>query len=103
MIMVQAMIVASSPQSGWNAIFQNTRGIVFLGTPHRGAHIANRASLLINCIPWLPSSRLLHLLRAQSSLLAQIAEEFNNIWGSRPIFSFRETTAMFGFGMVVHH
>ena len=103
MTMVQAMIMAFPLESRWNPIFQNSGGIVFLGTPHRGAPVANRASLLIECIPWLPSSRLLHLLRGQSSLVAQIAEQFNSIWGSRPIFSFRETNAMFGFGMVIHY
>jgi len=100
---MQAMILASSPESGWNVIFQKTAGIIFLGTPHHGPSPADRASLLTRCVPWLQLSRILRLLHAKSSLLAQIAEQFNSIWESRPIFSFRETTAMFGFGMVIYH
>src|SRR5260370_12513832 len=99
----QAMIRASSPGSEWNSIFLNTAGIVFLGTPHRYSPSAHGPWLLIRFFLCLPSPPLVHLLRANSSLLARIADQFNNIWGSRPIFTFRETSAMVGFGKVIHH
>jgi hypothetical protein len=78
------MIIASSAESGWNCIFRNTAGIVFLGTPHRGSHLASAASSISRRIPG--SSQLLPILQANSSTLAQIAERFNNIWGTRPLF-----------------
>ncbi len=100
----QAMIVASNSPigSGYNNIYQNVAGIVFLGTPHRGS-FANRAGLLFRLITFRSSPPLLHLLEARSLLLNQIADQFNNIWGSRRIFSFRETKAMFNWKIVTHH
>jgi hypothetical protein len=92
------MIIASSAESGWNCIFRNTAGIVFLGTPHRGSHLASAASSISRRIPG--SSQLLPILQANSSTLAQIAERFNNIWGTRPLFSFRETTGTIGFMVI---
>lgn len=89
------MIIASSIQSGWNCIFENTAGIVFLGTPHGGSPLASAASSISKCIPG--SSQLLPLLQADSKSLAQIARYFNYLWESRPVFSFRETTLTFGF------
>jgi hypothetical protein len=92
------MTIASSVGSGWNCIFRNTAGIVFLGTPHRGSHLASAASSISRHIPG--SSQLLPILQANSSTLAEIAERFNNVWGLRPLFSFRETTATIGFMVI---
>ncbi len=101
----QAMTVASDSPigSGYNNVFQNTAGIVFLGTPHRGSSLANNAGLLFRLFTLRPSPPLLRLLRAKNLLLNQIADQFNNIWGSRCIFSFRETKAMFNWKIVTHY
>ncbi|SRR6266403_2186154 len=88
------MVLASSAESRWNSIFHNTAGIVFLATPHRGSHLANTASRVFGHIPGL--SRLLPFLEANSSCLAEVAERFNNLWGTRPLFSFRETMKTYG-------
>ena len=84
------MILASSAESEWNWIFRNTSGIVFLGTPHRGHPLGSAACLILQSIS--ASSQLLPLLQANSASFTQIAEQFIDLWGSRPLFSFRETT-----------
>jgi hypothetical protein len=99
----QAMVLASEPESEWNGIFLNTAGIVLSGTPHRGSSSANTAAAYIRLIPLLQTPPLILLLRKDSSLLAQIAEQFSNIWGSRRIFSFCETKPTFGLRTVIHH
>jgi hypothetical protein len=96
----QAMIIASSPECGWNSIFQNTAGIVFLGTPHRGSSSAsgpefNILSSLLQILCCLSPPPFPSFLRANSPKLARIADEFNDVWGSRRIFSFCETKATF--------
>jgi len=98
--LAQAMISAFD---SYKNIFQNTAGIVFLGTPHQGSSLADRASLLFRLIRRRRPPPLLDLLSAKSSLLNQIAGRFNSIWGSRHIFSFRETKVMFNWKIVIHH
>ncbi len=110
----QAMIFASEPGSDWNSIFQNTAGIVFLGTPHRGSSSASGPPFcFIRFFLRRKIPPLLRLLRAKSTSLVLMATQFNNIWespgqfkgirGSQSIFTFCETKAMFGAKMVIHH
>ncbi len=98
------MILASSTKSKWNSIFRNAAGIIFLATPHRAPSSADGACFHIrSTILHLPIPPLIRLLHAKSLLLDQIADRFNSIWGPLPIFTFRETKAKFGFGIVIHH
>jgi len=99
----QAMILASEPESEWNGIFLNTAGILFSGTPHRGSSSATAAAAYFRLIPFVKTPPLIRLLRKDSPLLAQIAEQFSNIWGSRRVFSFCETNPTFGPRTVIHH
>jgi hypothetical protein len=104
----QAMIIASSIRSGWNSIFQNTAGIVFLGTPHLGSSSASGPgfrilSSLRQILCCLSPPPFLSLLRANSPKLAQTANQFKDVWGSRRIFSFYETKATFRGKMVIQH
>ena len=71
----QAMILASKPESEWNGIFQNTAGIVFLGTPHRGSSSANEAAAYFRLIPFVHTPPLVRLLHKDSSLLAHVGSE----------------------------
>ncbi len=100
--MSQAMILAST-ESKWHGIFLNTAGIVFLGTPHRGSSSASEAAACFHLIPFVHTPPLIRLLCKNSSSLAQIAEQFSNIWGPRRIFTFCETEPTFGRRMVIHH
>jgi hypothetical protein len=99
--MSQAMILAAT-KSEWNGIFRNTAGIVFLGTPHRGSSSANVAAVCFHLIPFVHTPPLIRLLRENSPLLVQIAEQFSDIWGSRRIFSFCETEPTVGPRMVIN-
>src|SRR5229473_4302768 len=104
----QAMIIASSTESGWNSIFQNTAGIIFLGTPHQGSSSASGPvfrilSSLRQILCCLSPPPFLSLLRANSPSLARTASQFKDVWGSRRIFSFYETKATFRGKMVIRH
>jgi hypothetical protein len=104
----QAMTLASSTESAWNSIFQNTAGIVFLGTPHRGSSSASGPgffilSFLSHILCCLSPPPFLSLLRANSPSLARTADEFNDVWGSRRISSFCETKAMVCGKLVIQH
>jgi hypothetical protein len=68
---LQAMILASSTESAWNSIFQNTAGIVFLGTPYRGPSAIGRGWRILpsrrHILWFLSPPPLLSFLRANST------------------------------------
>jgi hypothetical protein len=97
------MNLAASPDNEWKGIFQNTKGIIFLGTPHRGSPVASGANLAIRLTTCHQPPPLLYFLRAKSQELDKIANEFTNIWKSRPIYSFCETRRMGNMIIVIHH
>src|SRR5258707_9022336 len=101
----QAMILAFASPIGndWNNIFHNAAGVVFSGTPHLGSSSVNRTSFRIRSILHLPIPPDLRLQHGNPLLLAEIADQFNNIWGLRPIRSFCETKARSSWKIVVHH
>ena len=85
-------IFKRSSESQWAYLRELTKGVVFLGTPHRGSEWANRLYFLLlgPSIFW-PGSKFVPLLRkGNSALLATIAEQFNNGWGQRQILTVRE-------------
>ena len=85
-------IFRGSSESQWAYLRELVKGVVFLGTPHRGSEWANRLYFLLlgPSIFW-PGSKFVPLLRkGNSSLLATIAEQFNNGWGRRQILTVRE-------------
>ena len=94
------MLLAHESGKEWSYIFQNTVALVFMGTPHRGSRWANRLFLFATSILRTSPSEFLHILRFKSSMLSTLADRFNNIWGKRPILSFRETSRVSGVGMV---
>ena len=99
--MSQAMILAST-ESKWHGIFLNTAGIVFLGPPHRGSSSASEAAACFHLIPFVHTPPLIRLLCKNSPSLAQIAEQFSDIWGSRRILPFCETEPTVGLIMVIN-
>src|SRR5258708_8583685 len=81
---------------------------VFLGTPRRDSSAAGGPgfyilSFLSHFLGGLSPPPFLVLLSANSPRLGQTADQFNNIWGSRRIFSFYETKAMIRGKVVIQH
>jgi len=59
-------------------IFECTKGIIFLGTPHRGSWIASRAAIPVSALGAVKSvnKRLLSTLRSDGELLESIQDDF---------------------------
>jgi hypothetical protein len=96
----QALIIAEQ-ESPYKHIFNNTLGIIFFGTPHKGSSIANYATTLTRTLLILankPNSELLESLRKGSPSLKQLGEEWKEHHDRRPygIVSFYETRTMKG-------
>ena len=74
------MIIAHERQARYTDIFQAVRGIVFMGTPHRGADVAYWGSTLGKMIklPLLSivKTNLLEDLQAKSKVLGEIYSQF---------------------------
>jgi hypothetical protein len=78
-VVKQALIMASLQQEHYGNILENTYGVVFMGTPHRGSRIANQAGILsriINAATFGSAVRadLLNVLRLASRELEQISQ-----------------------------
>ena len=81
-------------------ILQNTKAIVFLGTPHRGAHLA---SLLSNLLFVSFSQRkFVDQLHVNSELIRGINDQFRHCSESLELVSFYESTQMRGLGVTFH-
>ena len=79
---LQALILALKQQHRYGDIITCTRGIVFLGTPHRGAQLADWTRYspdIIDITPLGPSvvrKTLLQDLKTKSDLLRRISDSF---------------------------
>lgn len=81
-------------------LYQETYGVIFLGTPHRGSPWAPWAKLATNLAKLAlqsPSTTLLDALQVDSSVLQIIADEFSKmIREDLKVHSFREEKGMSG-------
>jgi hypothetical protein len=90
------LILALEQQHRYGDILTSTRGIVFLGTPHRGSQLANWTTFsrdIINIAPFGPSvvrKTLLQDLETKSGLLKAISEAFQHRALNIKITSFYE-------------
>ncbi|KAH6636029.1 Alpha/Beta hydrolase protein [Chaetomium tenue] len=85
-------------------IATHTHGIVFFGTPHRGADAAGWASTLSGILATAthkPPSKFLEALKTDSVELRKISEDFRPLCGGVNIVSFYEEHAHRGLGRVV--
>jgi pimeloyl-ACP methyl ester carboxylesterase len=87
------------------AIGQATKGIVFMGTPHRGSSPAKLAGLVANiarvAFRQHPNERLIHALTQDSDLLEHNRRSFASISVDLPIGSFFEGKGFLTMGLIV--
>ncbi|KAH7411529.1 Alpha/Beta hydrolase protein, partial [Cadophora sp. MPI-SDFR-AT-0126] len=103
----------NSAESQLHKIVENTRGIVFMGTPHAGADLANWATLFTNFTNLLrpTNHRIVEVLTPDSEVLAGIQKDFHTMLRARRdthkpdinIMCFFEELPVAGVGLVVPH
>lgn len=83
---------------------ENTRGIIFLGTPHHGSSLASWGENLAKAIGVVnrTNSRIVQLLRSDSEVLARVLDGFHAILRERDIqiTCFYEELTIWGIGFV---
>ena len=84
-------------------IYKYTRGLLFLGTPHRGSELTGFADIIIkvaNVALRQPNKKLIEILRHDSDVLEGQRSSFSAISRDLPIACIYETVPMVGIGMV---
>lgn len=80
-------------EARYHTLFENTLGIVFLGTPHRGSDKAKYGDILAKvatAVMHKPSSRLTSALQANSLELQLLTSEFRHQLPKHQVVSFYE-------------
>ena len=93
----QALLQASLAPHDYKDIFQNTKGIIFLGTPHHGTTVFNynAASLVTRLAIGMHSNPdILRPLEKDSSILVRQQERFAKLWDRWHVVNFYETRAL---------
>jgi hypothetical protein len=94
---IQALIDAARHGSQHRWLLEQTTGIVFLGTPHQGSSIADKAAFLGKFAKFAGlklNKEILASLKRNSDGLFEKAEQFRDICGKIKISSFYETIAV---------
>ena len=84
-------------------IYKYTRGLLFLGTPHRGSEHTGFADIITKVASVAlrqPNKKLIELLRQESDVLEGQRSSFSAISKDLPIACIYETVPMMGIGMV---
>lgn len=96
-IVVKQALLSARIESQYSSINENTAGIIFFGTPHRGSDkaaygkiLATVASTMIN----KPTSKLLSALQGNSDTLARLTSDFRHQLPQYRIVSFYERKPM---------
>lgn len=69
----------SGNNSGYHALFETTRGIIFLGTPHYGSSYASYGryvAKVVRLVSWDVNLSLLRSIKQNSGILDRISEDF---------------------------
>ena len=84
-------------------IYKYTRGLLFLGTPHRGSEQTGFADIIAKVASVAlrqPNKKLIEILRQDSDVLEGQRSSFSAISKELPIACIYETVPMKGIGMV---
>lgn len=103
----QALLYCREGESNLEKLFQSTRGIIFMGTPHAGADLANWGYTLAKLLNVVrrTNSAILEPLRRESDVLSAVQQQFQQLL-LRPgvqleIYCFFEEKAVAGVGVIV--
>ena len=96
---LQALILAHSRPSVYSGFLRNVKGIVFMGTPHRGSGAAYWADFFSRALSAVQlglrgDNNLLSDLKQNSRTLSDILLQFLEIGASLPIRTFYETRVL---------
>jgi len=78
----------------YTGIHQNFKGIVFMGTPHRGAKLAKLLKMILHTT--FAKRRFVNQLIPQSETITRLNEAFRHRATSFQLVSFWESTGMTG-------
>ncbi|KAF4465923.1 NB-ARC domain-containing protein [Fusarium albosuccineum] len=105
------LISSGSPETYEQALLECTLGVIFMGTPHSGAGLANMASTLARLVKiFKPTNReIISVLKPSSEVLANLQQEFHRMIERRSregkrdmqLFCFFEELPMERVGIIV--
>lgn len=98
---------AKAYEEDLRAIYDNTRAIIFMGTPHRGSQYAPWGILarnIVKAVGFDTNDRLIRDLKVDSAILDLLAEDFSKILNENQItaFTFLEAQGPKGFRGLNH-
>jgi len=103
----QALLICREGTPNLEKVFEYTRGIIFMGTPHAGAELAVWGRTLAKYLNVVrrTNSAILGVLEQKSEVLTAVQQQFQQLL-RKPgvnieIFCFFESHAVFGVGIIV--
>ncbi len=95
-MVIKALLLARI-EHRYESIYQQTIGITFFGTPHRGSEIADYGGVLAKIATTImhkPASKLVQALKSNSDELVQLTSDFRHQIPKYSIVSFFELKPM---------
>lgn len=96
MVVIKALLLSRIDHL-YESIYQQTIGIAFFGTPHKGSEMADYGGVLAKIatnIMHKPDSKLIRALKSNSDELVQLASDFRHQLPQYSIVSFYELKPM---------
>lgn len=94
----QALVLAHDATDFYGSILDSTKGVIFMGTPHRGSELVPWTMVLSNLVNVATSGRgirksLLRNIDRDSEMLGEISRQFTHRAAKLKIMSFVEQQA----------